>query len=76
MSELLKITDLKIDFDTPRGQLHAVRGVSLEVGAGESVGIVGESGSGKTVMSRATMGLLRGRRVKRSGSVQIGRAHV
>lgn len=71
MSELLKITDLRIDFQTPRGELHAVRGVSLEVGAGESLGIVGESGSGKTVMSRATMGLLRGRRVKRSGSVQF-----
>ncbi|MFM7411582.1 MAG: ABC transporter ATP-binding protein [Actinomycetota bacterium] len=71
MSELLKITDLKIDFNTPRGELHAVRGVSLSVAAGESLGIVGESGSGKTVMSRATMGLLRGRRVKRSGSVQF-----
>jgi peptide/nickel transport system ATP-binding protein len=71
MSELLKITDLRIDFQTPRGVLHAVRGVSLEVDAGESLGIVGESGSGKTVMSRATMGLLRGRRVKRSGSVQF-----
>ena len=69
MSELLKITDLKIDFNTPRGELHAVRGVSLSVSTGESLGIVGESGSGKTVMSRATMGLLRGRRVKRSGSV-------
>ena len=69
MSELLKITDLKIDFNTPRGELHAVRGVSLSVAPGESLGIVGESGSGKTVMSRATMGLLRGRRVKRSGSV-------
>ena len=31
MSELLKITDLKIDFNTPRGELHAVRGVSLSV---------------------------------------------
>ncbi|MFM9122125.1 MAG: ABC transporter ATP-binding protein, partial [Actinomycetota bacterium] len=38
---------------------------------GESVGIVGESGSGKTVMSRASMGLLRGRRVKREGSVTL-----
>jgi len=71
MTELLKVTDLKIDFNTPRGELHAVRGVSLSVTAGESLGIVGESGSGKTVMSRATMGLLRGRRVKRSGSVQF-----
>ena len=71
MSKLLEITGLTIDFQTPRGELHAVRGVSLEVAAGESLGIVGESGSGKTVMSRATMGLLRGRRVKRGGSVRF-----
>jgi oligopeptide/dipeptide ABC transporter ATP-binding protein len=51
--------------------LHAVRGVSLSIRKGESVGIVGESGSGKTVMSRAAMGLLRGRKVHRTGSVKI-----
>jgi oligopeptide/dipeptide ABC transporter ATP-binding protein len=51
--------------------LQAVRGVSLSIRKGESVGIVGESGSGKTVMSRAAMGLLRGRKVQRTGSVKI-----
>jgi oligopeptide/dipeptide ABC transporter ATP-binding protein len=51
--------------------LQAVRGVSLSIRKGESVGIVGESGSGKTVMSRAAMGLLRGRKVHRTGSVKI-----
>jgi oligopeptide/dipeptide ABC transporter ATP-binding protein len=71
MSELLDIENLEIDFDTQRGTLHAVRGVTLSVAAGESLGIVGESGSGKTVMSRATMGLLRGKRVKRRGSVRF-----
>jgi oligopeptide/dipeptide ABC transporter ATP-binding protein len=35
-----------------------VRDVSIELQAGESLGVVGESGSGKTVLSRATMGLL------------------
>jgi len=71
MSALFEISDLRISFETKRGQLHAVRGVSLDVGKGESVGIVGESGSGKTVMSRASMGLLRGKRVIRSGSVKL-----
>jgi oligopeptide/dipeptide ABC transporter ATP-binding protein len=60
MSSLLKVEDLSVDFATPRGNLKAVRNVSLELGTGESLGVVGESGSGKTVLSRAIMGLLPG----------------
>ena len=71
MSDLIAISDLVVDFDTKRGTLHAVRGVSLNIAAGESVGIVGESGSGKTVFSRATMGLLRGKRVHRTGKIMF-----
>ncbi len=71
MRELFQIDNLQITFDTKRGPLQAVRGVSLAIRKGESVGIVGESGSGKTVMSRAAMGLLRGRKVQRLGSVKI-----
>ena len=71
MSELFEVDNLHITFDTKRGPLQAVRGVSLSIRKGESVGIVGESGSGKTVMSRAAMGLLRGRKVHRTGSVKI-----
>ena len=71
MSELFEIDNLEITFDTKRGPLQAVRGVSLSIRKGESVGIVGESGSGKTVMSRAALGLLRGRKVQRTGSVKI-----
>lgn len=58
MSPILKIEDLSIQFATPRGNLRAVRNVSFELEAGESLGVVGESGSGKTVLSRAIMGLL------------------
>jgi oligopeptide/dipeptide ABC transporter ATP-binding protein len=71
MSRLFEIENLEITFDTARGPLTAVRGVSLVINKGESIGIVGESGSGKTVMSRASMGLLRGRKVKRTGSVKL-----
>lgn len=69
MSSLLSLKNLHITFDTPRGQLAAVRGVDLELLAGESLGVVGESGSGKTVLSRASMGLLTMSTAHRTGTV-------
>jgi oligopeptide/dipeptide ABC transporter ATP-binding protein len=57
-SDLLIIEDMNVSFATPRGNLKAVRNVSISLPKGESLGVVGESGSGKTVLSRATMGLL------------------
>jgi len=71
MSALFELDNLNVQFDTKRGKLHAVRGVTLHIEAGECLGVVGESGSGKTVMWRAAMGLLRGRKVHRGGSVRL-----
>jgi peptide/nickel transport system ATP-binding protein len=56
---LLEVRDLHVWFDLPRGGLlHAVQGVSLDVDAGERLGLVGESGCGKTTMVSAILGLL------------------
>ena len=55
---LLEIDDLHVHFTTRRGVAQAVRGVSLSVARGESLGLVGESGSGKSVTSQAAMGLV------------------
>ncbi len=55
---LLEIRELHVAFRERVGTVLAVRGVSLRIGAGESVGIVGESGCGKTVTALAVLGLL------------------
>ena len=71
MSDLvLSIRDLRVTFETPLGPLEAVRGVDLDVHAGEMMGVVGESGSGKSVTFLAAMGLLP-HQAKVSGSVLL-----
>jgi ABC-type glutathione transport system ATPase component len=60
MTDLVRVTDLTKSFPA-RGRggrvVDAVRGVSLHVGEGESLGLVGESGSGKTTTARIVCGI-------------------
>jgi oligopeptide/dipeptide ABC transporter ATP-binding protein len=56
---LLAVRGLHVWFDLPHGgRLHAVQGVSFDLGEGERLGLVGESGCGKTTALLALMGLL------------------
>ncbi|MHB1129755.1 MAG: ATP-binding cassette domain-containing protein, partial [Ilumatobacteraceae bacterium] len=55
---LIEIRNLSVTFPSETGIVRAVRDASLDIRAGEVLGIVGESGSGKTVMSLSTIGLL------------------
>lgn len=57
-SNLIEIRDLSVTFPSEAGTVQAVRNVSLDIRAGEVLGIVGESGSGKTVMSLSMIGLV------------------
>lgn len=56
---LVDIQNLNVSFPQHECVVQAVRGVSLHVDAGESLGIVGESGSGKSVTCMAVLRLLR-----------------
>jgi peptide/nickel transport system ATP-binding protein len=66
---LLRVEDLRVEFPSEDGIVHAVDGISYEVRSGRTLGIVGESGSGKTVSSLTTLGLTRRQGARISGRI-------
>jgi peptide/nickel transport system ATP-binding protein len=56
---LLQVEDLRVEFPTDDGIVHAVDGISYTIDTGKTLGIVGESGSGKSVAALTMLGLTR-----------------
>ncbi|SDA28133.1 ABC transporter [Ruminococcus sp. YE71] len=65
---MLKVNDLEITARSTKEQL--VKGISFEVGKGETLGLIGESGSGKSLTSKAVMRLLNSRIFRVNGSIR------
>ena len=55
---MLTIANLRIGFSNPSGITQALRGVSFDLGKGETLALVGESGSGKSVTALSITRLL------------------
>jgi peptide/nickel transport system ATP-binding protein len=67
--ELLRVSDLSLDFVTPQGVVHAVNGLNLSLKKSQLLGIVGESGSGKSTLAYSLIRLLPRNAVYRSGEI-------
>lgn len=68
---LLSIRDLCVDYVTPRGPVRALDRISLDVAAGEVLGVAGESGSGKSTLAQAILRILPPPAVVSGGTVRF-----
>jgi putative ABC transport system ATP-binding protein len=68
----IRLRDLRLTLPSDAGPVNVLRGLDLEVGTGETVGVVGPSGSGKTSMLMVIGGLERAT----SGTVEVAGSRI
>jgi ABC-type glutathione transport system ATPase component len=68
---VLRVRDLSVEFDTHRGVLRVLDGVSFDIAPGEILGVVGESGAGKSMTGAAVIGLIEPPGRIASGTVEL-----
>ncbi len=69
---LVEVDNLTVKFVSRDATVHAVNGLSFNLGAGEVLCLIGESGSGKTVTMRALMRLLPEKKTVYGGDIRVG----
>ena len=66
---ILSVKNLDVTFKTNAGNIHALRGVNINLPQGKTVALVGESGSGKSVTMKAVTGLLDSNAIINNGEI-------
>lgn len=69
MNNLLSLQNLKVNLMSPRGIVHAVRNINLEIASGEIHGLVGESGCGKSMTAKSIIRLHDEKKMLYSGEI-------
>ncbi len=67
---LLNVDNLRVSLQTANGRAYALRGISFQMDAGQTLGLIGESGCGKSLTALAIMGLLPERSIT-TGSISF-----